>query len=786
MKEFLEKIFSISFSAKTSSAKPAKKQNLIMRLHNLLDSSSIVLMVVLALVWTACVAVLVFPPSKTDDATLVSGQVSQVAYFSDFDFSYLDEISTKKARQQAASDAPLVFRLDKEMIESNIKSLKSFLVELHRRVELGPGKEYTVIMDNPSSELVGSLSEKDFNVISMIIQSDEKAKNFLDEAETFLSLGIFPDFEDKISSPGKRIRIIDSDGYYRSSEKKLINLPSLKEAAYEISERVSKNFSIENRDELRGTLANVLPSLIQPNLSCERKLSEDMKLAAENSVEPVMRYYRKGAVLIKKGSGIDVGSLNLYKAYVAEKNRISGSEILLRKFLNSALLCLFLMILNGIYLKHIHPEIFRSNKLLALTGTVVIISILANAGAITLFENTGGIFNLSPALIAAVLPLSLTSLVLSVMIGLRVGLYAGLFVSIIAALQLENSFDVIMAGMIVSAVSGFSVRHSPNHKAYFIRAALAVSLTMPLMESLHLWYNKEGVEAILTAAALGFANGLVISSISLALIFALETVFQISTDMSLLVLCDYNHPLLKKLQLEAPGTYHHSLMVATLAEQAARDIGANPVRARACALFHDIGKLQMPAYFTENCMTGSDKHEDLNPKISTMVIQNHVKEGIKLAKKHKLRRIIRDAIEQHHGTDLVRFFYQRARDENPDKETEVQESDFRYQGPLPICKEVVVVALADTCEAASRSLSTPAPGKIETLIAELIRKKIRDGQLDCADITLGELGVVRKSFVRTLTQMMHGRVKYPKDEDDEDDLFEQPKTPSGTENKSIA
>lgn len=752
----------------------------------MLEGSSVVLLIVLALTWSVCVVVLVFPPSKADDATFVPGQISQVSYFSDFDFSYMDEIGTEKARQQAASDAPLVFRLDEETVESNVKALKSFIEELHRREKLDTEKKYTVIINNAPSELVGSLPEKDFNVISMIIQSDEKTRYFLDEAEKFLSFGIFPDFEDKISSPHKKVRIIDSDGYCRSGEKKLLDIPSLSEAVLEISKGVSKKFSMENRDELRDCLANVLSSLIQPNLSCERKLSQDMKLAAENSVEPVIRHYKKGAVLIKKGSAVDAGSLNLYKAYVVEKDSLSGSEILLRKFLNSALLCFFLMILNGIYLKHIHPEIFKSNKLLALTGTVIIISILANAGVITLFENTCGIFNLPPTLIVAVLPLSLTSLILSVMIGLRVGLYAGLFVSIIAALQLENSFDVIMVGMIVSAVSGFSVRHSPNHRAYFIRAALAVSLTMPLMECLHLWYDGQGMEVISTAAALGFANGLAISSISLAFIFVLEAVFRISTDMSLLVLCDYNHPLLKKLQLEAPGTYHHSLMVATLAEQAARDIGANPVRARACALFHDIGKLHMPAYFTENNMTGSDKHEDLNPKISTMVIQNHVKEGIKLARKYKLRRIIRDAIEQHHGTDLVRFFYQRARDENLDDNAEVQESDFRYQGPLPICKEVVVVALADTCEAASRSLSKPAPGKIEALISELLRKKIRDGQLDCAEITLAELGLIKKSFVRTLSQMMHGRVQYPKDEDDEEDLFKQAKTPSSTENKSVA
>jgi len=243
--------------------------------------------------------------------------------------------------------------------------------------------------------------------------------------------------------------------------------------------------------------------------------------------------------------------------------------------------------------------------------------------------------------------------------------------------------------------------------------------------------------------------------------------------MTLLLLCDYNHPLLKRLQLEAPGTYHHSLVVSTLTEHAAQTIGANPIRARVVALFHDIGKVVKPEYFTENQHDGDSKHARLNPRMSSLIILNHVKEGTDMAFKHKLRKIIRDGIQQHHGTDLVFYFYNQALEEARQKNTSVDEHDYRYSGPLPREKEVVILSLADAAEAASRSLQKPTPQKIDALIWEIFRKRIRNGQLDDANLTFGELKKVRESFVSTLTTMMHGRIAYPKDqeENDEGDLF---------------
>ena len=269
-----------------------------------------------------------------------------------------------------------------------------------------------------------------------------------------------------------------------------------------------------------------------------------------------------------------------------------------------------------------------------------------------------------------------------------------------------------------------------------------------------------------------FCNAFVTATAALILIFVFELLFSVTTDMALFTLCDYNHPLLRRLELEAPGTFHHSLMVASLAEYAAKAIKANPIKARVGAMFHDIGKLAKPEYFAENTFDSENKHADLHPRMSSLIILNHVKEGLDLALKYNLRKVIRDTIQQHHGTDIVYYFYKRALEENKEKGIAVDDSEYRYPGPLPVEKEIVIISLADACEAAGRSMMKPTPNKIGSLVWEIIRKRIRDGQLDNANLTIAEITKIRESFTKTLITMNHSRIAYPKDEvDDEDDLF---------------
>jgi len=249
----------------------------------------------------------------------------------------------------------------------------------------------------------------------------------------------------------------------------------------------------------------------------------------------------------------------------------------------------------------------------------------------------------------------------------------------------------------------------------------------------------------------------------------LEIIFGISTDISLLELSDLEHPLLKRLAIEAPGTYHHSLMVANLTQAAVAAIGGNALRAGIGAYFHDIGKLVKPSFFSENIQYGQNPHDDLSPSMSTLVIISHVKEGVNLALRHKLPQSAVEAIQQHHGSGLVFYFYHKAnvqRDEAPPDAAAagVKEENFRYPGPKPQSREIAVLSLADAIEAASRSLEKISPGNLEGLVRDVIDSKLQDGQLDACDLTLGQINTIRRVLIFTLCNMLHARIAYPSDE----------------------
>ena len=292
-----------------------------------------------------------------------------------------------------------------------------------------------------------------------------------------------------------------------------------------------------------------------------------------------------------------------------------------------------------------------------------------------------------------------------------------------------------------------------------IKAGLLIGVfqvaALILMEHLHI---------ILTERYLVlFINGIVSSIIVLGILPVFEYLFNTATNISLLELADFHHPLLQRLIQEAPGTYHHSLIVGNLSESACRAVGANALLARIGAYYHDIGKLQKPEYFSENQASEKNKHGNLAPTMSRLVIMNHVKEGVELAKKYRLSPSLTDFIQQHHGNSLVYYFYRRAL-ENIEEDQDVKEEGFRYPGPKPDTKETAIVLLADSVEAAARALKEVTPGKIEELVHKIINNKFIDGQLDECELTLKDLEKISAVFIRLLCGVYHNRASYPESE----------------------
>ncbi len=430
------------------------------------------------------------------------------------------------------------------------------------------------------------------------------------------------------------------------------------------------------------------------------------------------------------------------------------------------------------------PKTFsQSSRLLLVFGTIFLQ--LAVTKLVLVLCNSGNYRFLRPEMGGLITPYAFAALVLSVLLGRNHGLYAAVFASLWSSVLFGRIDAPLLVTSLISGFTAVSLTLQVRRRSKLIRAGLGVglaiwllSLSFGLIGPINLFSptnNDWGMIGLQSAFAIG--NGLITAMAVGGALPILEHLFQITTDVSWLEASDLNHPLLRRMTIEAPGTYHHSLVVANLAEAAAEAIGANATLCRVCSYFHDVGKLVKPEYFTENMNFERNPHDDLAPTMSALIILAHVKEGVDLSLKHKLNQRIIDIIQEHHGTSLVYYFYQRALQQQEDARAggkimnmreedipEVREESFRYSGPKPQTKESAIISLADMVESASRSLEKPTPQKIEQLVAELIEERIADRQLDDCDLTLGELKVIAERFRFTLMTMLHSRIAYPRAE----------------------
>jgi cyclic-di-AMP phosphodiesterase PgpH len=423
----------------------------------------------------------------------------------------------------------------------------------------------------------------------------------------------------------------------------------------------------------------------------------------------------------------------------------------------------------------------RSSRILLIFGVILIQ--LAVTKLLLVLCNSANYRFLKPEMGGLITPYAFAPLVLSVLLGRQHGLYAAFFASLWSSVLFGPIDAPLLVTSLISGFAAVSLTLQVRRRSKLIRAGLGVgvaiwllSLTFGLIGPINWFFpmaNDWGMIGLQSALAIG--NGIVTATIVGGALPILEHLFQITTDISWLEASDLNHPLLRRMTIEAPGTYHHSLVVANLAEAAAEAIGANATLCRVCSYFHDVGKLVKPEYFTENMSFERNPHDDLAPTMSALIIMAHVKEGVDLALKHKLNQRIIDIIQEHHGTSVVRYFYRRALQQHEDARAggkimklreadipDVSEDSFRYSGPKPQTKESAIVSLADAVESASRSLEKPTPQKIESLVNELIEERIADRQLDDCDLTLGELKIIAERFRFTLTMMLHSRIAYPK------------------------
>jgi putative nucleotidyltransferase with HDIG domain len=331
-------------------------------------------------------------------------------------------------------------------------------------------------------------------------------------------------------------------------------------------------------------------------------------------------------------------------------------------------------------------------------------------------------------------------------------LVASLLTGVVFGLGLPFLTGSAIAG-IVAIATATGVRRRRDFYRPLLLIALAYALAITAMGLVDGAIGTVLLRRAIWGLVAGVASVLVVTLI----LPILETIFSVTTDITLLELADLNRPILRRLMLEAPGTYHHSLVVGSLAEAGAAAIGGNPLLGRVGAYYHDIGKIEKAEYYVENQSSARSRHEKLSPTMSCLIIEAHVREGADIARKERLPKAIVDAILEHHGTTLMSFFYHKAREADPGAE----ERDFRYPGPKPRSKETAVLMLADAVEAAARSLTEPTPSRIRGVVTRILDARVKDGQLDESPLTFEDLARTRESFIPILTALFHARVDYP-------------------------
>jgi putative nucleotidyltransferase with HDIG domain len=505
---------------------------------------------------------------------------------------------------------------------------------------------------------------------------------------------------------------------------------------------------------------------VQSNLVFDREAAASREAAILATLKPVKVRVPAGRVIVEAGDRVTDEQYEMATAYRMAAIEAGSAEVDDRlELFGRVLLVLAMVLASMIYVRLEDPETMASNVRLGLLALVVILNLALVRGV---YSIGGSDFFVRDSTWSSALPYlaptALAPLIVAILIDAGSAIFMALLISIFTGVIYGNRLDLLVLNFLASMVAIFGCR-DVRQRGRVVGAAAKGGLTVASFAVLVGIAQQTPGETLGWQVMAGLVNGVLTGVAVVGLLPVLEALFKRTTDITLLELTDFNHPLLRRMQLEAPGTYHHSLVVAQLSENACNAIGANALLARACSLFHDIGKAVNPAYFTENQRDAANPHSEKDPVESAAIIRKHVADGVELAVRHHLPRAVIDVIRQHHGTTLVRFFYQRAQalSQSPfpgvDPPT-VPDGPFRYEGPKPQFKESAVVSLADGVEAITRSIRTITAEKLGSLIDRLIAERVADSQLDEAPLTFEDLAKIKNSFTFTLLNMLHSRVAY--------------------------
>ncbi|MGM0498677.1 MAG: HD family phosphohydrolase [Bacillota bacterium] len=691
-------------------------------------------------------------PNQVD---LRAGQVSQNDITAPRTIRFIDEARTSELRQRAADTAPRVYEEDSTVEEEvlnkvndlfdTVKAERQFfyynkldLEENERVQQNGTILESKQNNENTAEEAlsqneIDNLTESEVNEIVKLINGKLDFEISSDNLAGLIRLN-----DDELADLRNRsINLVQEKLQSRI-------LPSDLESARQDLRQNAMEMDISRNNRL--ILAEISDEVIAANMFLNQEATTNRREEAISDVDAVEKTVRQGEIIVRKGDVVTEADIEVLERLGLQKGGINYYNISGR-----IIISLILIIILGFYFYKYQKDIWQDNSKLLLVE-LLILMVVVLAKILTLFHNP---------FVNYMVPTAMASILLTILIGSDTALITTLFISLLIAPIYDMNFNIVLTSFLAGLIGIFSVT-KVKERGDIIRAGLNVSFILVfLIGGLSLLQQNQDWSYLIWSIGGGIVNGLLVGVLANGLLPYLEDLFDMTSSVKLLELSNPSQPILKRMLVEAPGTYHHSVIVGNLAETAAEDVGADALLARAAAYYHDIGKLKRPYFFSDNQFGGENPHDKTSPNLSALIIKSHVKDGVELAEESALPSKIIDIIKQHHGTNLISFFYQQALQDN--KHDDIEKKDFRYDGPKPQSREAAIIMLADITEAALRSknFNKNNHDRIEGFVRGLVKDKLIENQLDQSNLTLSDLDTIVKSFVKVLTGIYHQRVEYP-------------------------
>ena len=698
-------------------------------------------------------------------------------------FDYVDQITTEEKRQAAEASVPFIFDYDKyafdDLNNRTYLGFRRMREEFRRATWPKTEAAYEAQVQQffkfkPEFEkiLARNISDRDFEWL--IHQSfSSRVENILSEAIERWSHFKIIDGLDKQVPANMHEYVLREVGRSGRSVRDLVVPPAevhnlLKEEDF-LTEKILNLKNFAPRDQ--HILLEVAHSLLIPNITLNKSETAARRQHARDDVFEEKIGIKKGQVLVSEGTSVQPKHVMVLREIERLRSHRSRNFIALI----TAVMFVVLLLVCSSYLKRFTlNRVYVDAKDISIMGVVTFLAViitkiflfLTNAAFISRFGSTTPESTGPPTTAPIAAPVAAGSMLVGLLItsGEIVWIFS-MFLAVVLGLMVDMKFSFMLVTMIGGIAAARGV-HSCKRRndLYFagVRTGLVNAAMIALVTTIEKFGEPTYLSQIIWGLPAGLFSGVLSSLIALMLVPLLESLFNVSTDVKLLELSNLNHPLLKEMLLKAPGTYHHSLVVGSMVEAAAEEIGANSLLAKVMSYYHDIGKIAHHNYFIENQKAGQNAHDHLSPHMSKTILISHAKDGLELALKYKLGKAIIDGIVQHHGTTLISFFYNRALEAQDASMGEVNEEDFRYPGPKPQFREVALIMLADSIEAAARSLDEPTPTRLQNIVKNIIQRKFMDGQLDECNLTLKDLTIIEESFIRILLGIYHQRIDYPR------------------------